>query len=89
LELIIAMRVSGVTMANDPNLPELLSPERAALAAFQAAEGRGLPTVDCYKAAAQAYGQRCPGAAPAYCSRQAARIVLDFRYLMLRAVGEA
>ena len=61
---------------------ELKDPARDAaaadvLAAFEAAQGNGLPSVDCYRAAVEAWHHAHPDHTAAYAAQQAVRIVLD------------
>ena len=63
---------------------ELKDPARDAgaadvLAAFEAAQGNGLPSVDCYRAAVEAWRHAHPDHTAAYAAQQAVRIVLDAR----------
>ena len=47
------------------------------LAAFEAAQGNGLPSVDCYRAAVEAWRRVHPDHTAPYAARQAVSIVLD------------
>jgi len=47
------------------------------LAAFEAAQGNGLPSVDCYRAAVEAWRRAHPDHTAPYAARQAVSIVLD------------
>jgi len=47
------------------------------LAAFEAAQGNGLPSVDCYRAAVEAWRRTHPDHTGTYAAQQAVRIVLD------------
>ena len=49
------------------------------LAAFEAAQGNGLPSVDCYRAAVEAWRHAHPDHTAAYAAQQAVRIVLDVK----------
>ena len=49
------------------------------LAAFEAAQGGGLPTVDCYRAAVDAWRHAHPDHAATYAARQAVSIILDVK----------
>lgn len=62
---------------------------RAVIDAFASAARRGCPPVECYKAAIAAYARRVPEATHAFHAREAVRIVLEARYLVLWSVGEA
>jgi hypothetical protein len=61
---------------------ELKDPARDAaasdvLAAFEAAQSGGLPSVDCYHAAVEAWRRAHPDHMHTYAAQQAVRIVLD------------
>ena len=63
---------------------ELKDPARDAaaadvLAAFEAAQGNGLPSVDCYRAAVEAWRHAHRDHTAAYAAQQAVRIVLDVK----------
>ena len=47
------------------------------LAAFEAAHASGLPSVDCYRAAVEAWRRAHPDHTAPYAARQAVSIVLD------------
>lgn len=47
------------------------------LAAFEAAQGSRLPSVDCYRAAVEAWRRAHPDHKATYAAQQAVRIVLD------------
>jgi hypothetical protein len=47
------------------------------LAAYEAAEGDGLPTHDCYRAGVQAWHRAHPDQALTYAARQAVDVILD------------
>ena len=49
------------------------------LAAFEAAQGGGLPTVECYHAAVGAWRRAHPDHTATYAAQQAVRIVLDIK----------
>ena len=49
------------------------------LAAFEAAQGNGLPSVDCYRAAVEAWRHAHPDHTATYAAQQAVRIVLDVK----------
>ena len=49
------------------------------LAAFDAAQGGGLPTVECYHAAVGAWRRAHPDHAAPYAARQAVQIVLNVK----------
>ena len=49
------------------------------LAAFEAAQGGGLPTVECYNAAVGAWRRAHPDHTATYAAQQAVRIVLDIK----------
>ena len=65
------------------------TPQRAAIAAFRAAQAEGLLAVACYQAATSAYRRHCPEATASYCAREAVRVVLSERCLGLKAQGGA
>ena len=63
---------------------ELKDPSRDAaaadvLAAFEAAQGNGLPSVNCYRAAVEAWRHAHPDHTATYAAQQAVRIVLDVK----------
>jgi hypothetical protein len=47
------------------------------LAAFESAQDKGLPSVDCYRAAVEAWRRVHPDHTGTYAAQQAVRIVLD------------
>src|SRR5437868_15495032 len=49
------------------------------LAAFEAAQGGGMPTVECYHAAVGAWRRAHPDHTATYSAQQAVRIVLDVK----------
>ena len=77
---------AGMRASWAPSDPKL---NRAVAEAFADAARHGQSLVDCYIAAIAAY-QRCvPGAARAYHTKAAVRIMLEARYRILWPIGEA